>query len=128
LKNTIARRVGIPNSEPSWGWSCGFHPGSHPGEYLSGTAADFEAARIEFETAWRIFSAERPEADYQEWRHQRDFTAEKYAEWDRGERITQNSDSVMRCICGVRFDSRRPAESYDHRAHIYAARAKGQTW
>jgi hypothetical protein len=30
----------------------------------------------------------------------------------------------MRCVCGVTFDSYKPAESYDHRLHIYAARAK----
>jgi hypothetical protein len=46
---------------------CGFYPGSHPGEYLSGTAA-----RAKFERAWRIISAKRTEADYQEWRDARD--------------------------------------------------------
>jgi len=29
----------------------------------------------------------------------------------------------MRCVCGTTFDSWKPAESYEHRAHITAARA-----
>jgi hypothetical protein len=62
---TIARRSGNPHSTVSWGWSCGFYPGSESGEYLSGTAADFDHARADFETAWRLFSAKRTEADFQ---------------------------------------------------------------
>jgi hypothetical protein len=41
---------------------------------------------------------------------------------------SQIPSSVMRCVCGVTFDSHKPAESYDHRAHIYAAQAEGRTW
>ena len=103
---TIMRRVGIPNSAPPWSWSCGFHPGSPPGESLHGIADDFETARVEFERAWEIFSANRTEADYEEWRHQRDWTAHKYAMWERGERMpTQIPNSMMRCACDVTFDS-----------------------
>jgi hypothetical protein len=29
---------------------------------------------------------------------------------------------------GVTFDSHKPAESYDHRRHIYAAQAEGRRW
>ncbi|SHN86774.1 hypothetical protein [Bradyrhizobium erythrophlei] len=36
--------------------------------------------------------------------------------------------SMMRCACGIRFDSHTPAESYDHSAHIYAAQAEGRKW
>jgi hypothetical protein len=39
------------------------------------------------EQAWQMFSARRTEADYQAWRHQRDWTAEKYRRFDRGERM-----------------------------------------
>jgi hypothetical protein len=46
---TIAKRVGIPPGEDPWGWSCGFYPGSHPGECTSGTAATFDHARGGFE-------------------------------------------------------------------------------
>jgi hypothetical protein len=43
--------------------------------------------------------------------------------WARGEKLpSQIPSSLMRCVCGVQFDSWKPAESYDHRAHIYAAR------
>ncbi len=40
----------------------------------SGTAASFEEARAEFEAAWRMFLSNRTEADFQEWRDQRDWT------------------------------------------------------
>ena len=34
---------------------------------------------------WQRFSAKRTEADYQDWRDQRDWTTEKYRRFDRGE-------------------------------------------
>jgi hypothetical protein len=34
---------------------------------------------------------------------------------------------MVRCDCGVRFDSWKAAESYDHRGHIYAAQAAVRT-
>jgi hypothetical protein len=90
---TIARRVGIPHDEEAWGWIVGFYPGSQPGEYLDGIAADFEQARADFETAWRTFSAKRTEADYQAWRDQRDWTARKYTMWERGEKLPSQTPS-----------------------------------
>jgi hypothetical protein len=87
---TIAVRSGIPHDQPAWGWQCGYYPGSEPGEYLSGTAAIFDQARADFEAAWRVFSAKRTEADYQAWRDHRDWTAEKYRRFDRGERMPPN--------------------------------------
>ena len=125
----IGERAGVPVDVDQWGWSCGFYPGSHPGEHLTGTAADFETARAEFEEAWRMFSAKRTEADYQEWRDEREWTARKYATWSRGERMPrQQPSSMMRCVCGVRFDSHKLAQSYNHRRHIYAAQAEGRCW
>jgi hypothetical protein len=42
-----------------------------------------------------------------------------------GEKLPSEApSSMMRCVCGVTFDSHKPAESHDHRLHIYAARAK----
>ncbi|MEA2831393.1 MAG: hypothetical protein QOF22_2141 [Bradyrhizobium sp.] len=41
---TIAKRVGIPNDQPRWGWSCGFYPGSHPGDCTGGAAATLDQA------------------------------------------------------------------------------------
>jgi hypothetical protein len=29
---TIGIRAGVPVDVDQWGWSCGFYPGSHPGE------------------------------------------------------------------------------------------------
>ncbi len=108
---TIAMRAGIPHDEDPWGRSCGFYPGSEPGEYLCGTAIDFDQARRDFEAAWRVFSAKRT-GDYQAWRDQRDWTARKYAMWERGERMpSQIPTSMMGCPCGVRFDSHDPAGS-----------------
>lgn len=80
---TIARRVGIPRSGQAWGWICGFYPGCAPGEFRDGAAATFEQARADFEVAWQQFSAKRTEPDYQAWRDQRDWTAEKYRRFDR---------------------------------------------
>ncbi len=75
-----ASRLGQP-----LGWICGFYPGSEPGEFRDGTAATFDQARADFSIAWQHFSAKRTEADYQAWRDQRDWTAEKYRRFDRGE-------------------------------------------
>jgi hypothetical protein len=54
---------------------------------MRGTAASFDKARAAFETAWRIFLSKRAEADFQAWRDQLAWTAEKYRRFDRGERM-----------------------------------------
>ena len=84
---TIALRTGMPPGEDPWSWSCGFYPGSHPRECTGGTAATFNQARTDFEAAWAVFLANRTEADFQAWRDERDWTAEKYRRFDRGERM-----------------------------------------
>jgi hypothetical protein len=68
---TIAIRTGIPPHEDPWG--C--------------TAATFDQARADFEQAWQVFLSKRTDADFQKWRDQRDWTAEKYRRFDRGERM-----------------------------------------
>jgi hypothetical protein len=116
---TIAIRVGIPWDEEPWGWSCGFYPGSHPGECTNGTAATFDQARADFVSAWGAFLSKRTEADFQAWRHQRDWTARKYAIWDRGGRMpSQKSSSLMKCPCGEVFDSHRLEHTLVHVPHI----------
>lgn len=87
---TIATGPGVPVDVDQWGWQCGFYPGSHPGDHKDGTAATFEEARAEFEAAWAVYLPKRTEADFEEWRNQRDFTAEKYRRFDRGERMPAN--------------------------------------
>ena len=60
LADFLWRRAGRDDRDPrrrpvdvdQWGRSCGFYPGSEPGEYLSGTAATFDRARAEFGKAW----------------------------------------------------------------------------
>jgi hypothetical protein len=84
---TITERVGNPHVTDRWEWRCGFYPGSNPGEHQSGTAATFGEARADFESAWKIFLSKRTEADFQKWRDHRDWTAEKYRRFDRGERM-----------------------------------------
>jgi hypothetical protein len=75
-----------PGEDP-WSWACGFYPGCHPRECSGGTTETFEQARADFEDAWRVFLANRTEADFRAWREQRDWTAEKYRRFDRGERM-----------------------------------------
>jgi hypothetical protein len=52
-----------------------------------GTAATFDKARADLGRAWEVFLSKRTEADFQAWRHQREWTAEKYQRFDRGERM-----------------------------------------
>src|SRR6201993_5630075 len=75
---TIAQCIGNPVAAPKWQWRCGFYPGSRPGECTSGTTATFQAAREAFEAAWCVFLSNRSEADFEAWRDQQAWTAEKY--------------------------------------------------
>jgi hypothetical protein len=84
---TISECVGNPGTAPRWQWRCGFYPCSRPGECTNSTAATFQAVREAFEAALRIFLARRTEADFQAWREQQVWTAEKYRRFDRGERM-----------------------------------------
>jgi hypothetical protein len=56
---TIGKRSGVPVDVDQWGWSCGFYPGSEPGEHGNGSAPTFDEARADFEAAWRIFPVRR---------------------------------------------------------------------
>ena len=128
---TIARRVGCPVDVDQWSWICGFYPGMEPGEYQDGTAIDFDHARADFEAAWRRILPTRTEANFQEWRDQRDATARKYALWDAGKKLPPNEwapgkpcRTWMKCFCGEIFNSHDPEGSYNHRRHIYAEHAR----
>ncbi|MGY4224295.1 hypothetical protein ACVMIH_001656 [Bradyrhizobium sp. USDA 4503] len=118
----IGHRAGVPADADRWGWSCGFYPGCDPGQHTNGAATTFKEARAAFELAWARLLPTRTDADFKAWRDQRDWTERKQAMWDRGEKLpSQQPSSLMRCPCGATFDSHRPAESYAHREHIYAA-------
>jgi hypothetical protein len=56
----------------------------------NGTAATFDHARADFECAWALFISKRTEVDFQTWRKQQAWTAEKYRRFDRGERMPPN--------------------------------------
>jgi hypothetical protein len=97
---SIGRRAGVPNSAPQWGWSCGFYPGSEPGDHRSGVAETFDEARTGFEAAWQKLSATWSEADYEARRRERDWTAWK----DCMHRLalplpTQRPNGIARCFC-----------------------------
>jgi hypothetical protein len=121
---TIIVRVGNPHDTEQWEWRCGFYPGSLPGECQHGTAATFGQARAAFEEAWRVFLANRTEADFHEWRHARDWHEKKYAMWAAGEKLpSQKPSSLMRCPCGEVFDSHLIEDTMVHVPHISAVHA-----
>jgi hypothetical protein len=124
---TIAERTGNPHDTDPWEWSCGFYPGSHPGEHQSDTAATFEQVRADFERAWLVFLSKRTEADFQAWRDERDWTERKYALWDAGKRLEPPNYGVGRpahrfrtCPCGEVFDMHGPEAVQMHVPHITA--------
>jgi hypothetical protein len=122
---TIGKRAGVPVEVDQWGWSLGFYPGLEPGQRRSGTALTFDQARTEFEAAWAGLLPKIPAGAFDEYRHDREHLAGIRTVQARGERLpSETPSSLMRCVCGVTFDSHKPAESYDHRLHIYAAQAK----
>jgi hypothetical protein len=118
----IGQRAGVPVDVDQWGWSCGFYPGLYPGQQQGGSAESFELARVAFEEAWRRLLPNIPEGAFDEYRRECEWRAEIEAIHTRGERLpSETPSSLMRCVCGT-FDSHKPAESRDHRLHIYAAR------
>jgi hypothetical protein len=121
---TVAISAGAPFDVDQWEWQCGFYPGCEPGQHTNGSAVDFSHARAEFEDAWKRLLPTRTEANFQEWRDAKDWTARKYAMWERGELLpSQKPSSMMGCPCGARFNSRDPASNQIHCPHIYAAQA-----
>jgi hypothetical protein len=112
---TIAIRSGNPFGTDPWQWRCGFYPGRHSSECTSGTAASFDQARGDFEEAWRVFLANRTEADFDEYRKHRAWTAWKYAMWP-----TQLASGQSICFCGAVIDIKGMSQ-HVHVAHMEAA-------
>jgi hypothetical protein len=118
---TIARRVGCPIDVDQWEWICGFYPGMGPGQHQDGTAETFEAARAGFEGAWQRILPTRTDADFQQWRDDREARAAMRAMRNRGELMpSQIPSSMMACPCGARFDSHRLEDNLIHVPHITA--------
>jgi hypothetical protein len=116
---TIAARARTPNDTNPWEWSCGFHPG----EQHNGTAATFDAARAQFEQAWRVFLSTRTERDFQEWREERAWTAWKYKMWDTRHRLpTQMTEGRSKCFCGADITIREMGQ-HVRSVHMEMARA-----
>jgi hypothetical protein len=70
-----------------------------------------------------------PDGALEEYRHNRDAGAEMRARHARGERLdSEITSSIMRCACGLRFDSHVHAMTLLHAPHIYAAQAEGRRW
>jgi hypothetical protein len=63
------------------------------GKGRSGVSATFHHAKAGFEAAWLQFLPTLTEANFQEWRDQRDWTAKKYAIWARGELMPSQKPS-----------------------------------
>ena len=98
---TITIRVGNPHDTEPWEWTASI-PARNRAKIQSGTSATFEDARAEFASAWKIFFANRTDADFQAWRYQRDFTAWEYTMWDRGFKLpTQLPSGRSQCFCGA---------------------------
>jgi hypothetical protein len=71
---------------------------------------------------WKALFPKIPNDAFEEYRHDRESRAEMNAIRARGEKLpSEIFSTIMRCVCGVHFDSWKPDESYGHRAHIYAA-------
>jgi hypothetical protein len=118
---TVGLRSGNPFGTDQCQWRCGFYPGSHPRECTSGTAATFDQARDAFESAWHVFLAKRTEADFDEYRKHRAWTAWKYAMWDSGCQLpTQLTSGQSRCFCGAVIDIKGMSQ-HVHVAHMEAA-------
>jgi hypothetical protein len=92
-----------PAHADQWEWSCGFYPGTRPGQGHHGTAIGFDHTRADFEASWRQILPTLTEANFQEWGDQHDWTAKKYAMWARGELTpSQKPNSMMGCPLAVR--------------------------
>jgi hypothetical protein len=81
---TISRATGMPNAKNCFTWSAGFYLGCHPRQIISGTADTFDEAREKFLPAWLKFARSRKPEDFEAWRDQQRWTAEKYAARDAG--------------------------------------------
>jgi hypothetical protein len=102
---TIAQRTGCPTDVDQWGWHCGFYPGMEPGRDRSGVAIDFDHARSDFEAAWRRILPTLTEANFQEWRRDRDWIAWKCDMLAANMQLpSQLPSGRSRCYCGASID------------------------
>jgi hypothetical protein len=111
----------VPVYQDQWSWSLGFYPVSHRGEDAADTAATFEQARRNFETAWRALQPKLSDADFRAYRRQRAFVFWKYAMWENGCKLpTRLPGGQSRCFCGAPIDI-PGIEQHVFAAHMEAA-------
>jgi hypothetical protein len=98
------------------------YPGSNPGECESSTTTTYDQARADFERSWSAFLSRRTEADFQAWRHRRDWTARKYPMRAAGQKLpSQKPNSFMQRPCSETFDTHRLEHTVIHVPHITKA-------
>ncbi|MBR1193871.1 hypothetical protein JQ634_34290 [Bradyrhizobium sp. AUGA SZCCT0240] len=102
---TIAVQSGLPVHAKQWRWDVGFYPASHRGHNRSGYAASFDEARAGFDVARKDYLPKCTEADFNEYRRQRAWTAWKYRTHEGGLALpTQSTSGWARCLCGSSID------------------------
>jgi hypothetical protein len=106
---------------PGWDWHV--NPPLPVPAWCSGAEEMLEAAMASFREAWVRFYATLEPSDIDHWHNAVEGLLER--ERNRGKPPKPYS-SMMLCVCGVKFDSHKPDESWDHRGHIYAAQARGE--
>jgi hypothetical protein len=93
----------------------------HLSENRAGTAYSFEQARERWQSAWERFLPRRRPEDFEEFRQHLQFMTNQLA----GRLPPPDDGSMMRCACGVDFDSHDPVQVQKHVRHINLASRAG---
>jgi hypothetical protein len=110
---------GVPTHGEQWGWRCGLPQLVVRGMRTGGSAATFEQARADFETAWENYLPLCTTADFEAYRWQEVWTRWKYAMHDAGCPLpTQTVDDRSKCFCGAEITNKSV------RDHILACHMK----
>jgi hypothetical protein len=118
---TIARRAGVPLDAEQWSWTCGFYPGLEPGQTRAGSAPSYEAARSEFERAWRQLLPELAPESFETYRRHLAFERWKQCMWKEGFKMpTQLTGGRSQCFCGTPIDV-ASTEQHVYQAHMALA-------
>jgi hypothetical protein len=72
----------------------------HVGTIAIRSGIPHDQDRAGFEAAWAVFLSKRTEADFEAWRYARDWHAEKYRRFDRGERMPHDWKPISRRASG----------------------------
>ncbi len=111
----IGVRAGVPDHVDKWGWSVGFYPGMHPGESVHGSASTFQLARIAWAAAWERYLPKCTPEAFEEYRAHKRYLADREA----GRLPPRSKRPIIKCACGVMFDTWDPASNQIHAPHVY---------